>query len=179
MALTVGCVHTAGVCDCDGTAPHKLAAGTKPEPIKEMPKETPKDKDKDRRSSTPPSRRRTSDQGRWGGEVASFSPPHHLFLPRLSSSAFAEQAWAASHVGNSPGSNVDQASVAFGRRFRRKRCLACERPQAVFGWIRRYEPSGNSSAPSTLPPPAIPYVDSRPTPARRTRKRQTGLERGG
>jgi len=45
MALTVGCVHTAGVCDCDGTAPHKLAAGTKPEPIKEMPKETPKDKD--------------------------------------------------------------------------------------------------------------------------------------
>jgi hypothetical protein len=44
MAMTVGCVHTAGVCDCDGTAPHKVAAGAKTEPIKEMPKETGKEK---------------------------------------------------------------------------------------------------------------------------------------
>jgi hypothetical protein len=46
LAMTVGCVHTAGVCDCDGTAPHKLVAGAKPEPIKEMPKDTPKEKEK-------------------------------------------------------------------------------------------------------------------------------------
>jgi hypothetical protein len=44
MALTVGCVHTAGVCDCDGTAPKKIVGGAKAEPIKEMPKETGKEK---------------------------------------------------------------------------------------------------------------------------------------
>jgi hypothetical protein len=46
MGLTVGCVHTAGVCDCNGngTAPAKVAAATKPEAIKEMPKETIKEK---------------------------------------------------------------------------------------------------------------------------------------
>jgi hypothetical protein len=50
LAMTVGCVHTAGVCDCNGNgngnggALHPVANGTKPEPIKEMPKETPKEK---------------------------------------------------------------------------------------------------------------------------------------
>ncbi len=48
LAMTAGCVHTAGVCDCDGTAPHKVANGTKPEPIKEMPKETTKDKENEK-----------------------------------------------------------------------------------------------------------------------------------
>jgi hypothetical protein len=49
MALVVGCVHTAGVCDCDG-APHKVIAVKKAEDAKELPKdapkETPKEKDK-------------------------------------------------------------------------------------------------------------------------------------
>jgi hypothetical protein len=48
MGLMVGCVHTAGVCDCNGNGISngngKVAAVAKPEPIKEMPKETAKEK---------------------------------------------------------------------------------------------------------------------------------------
>ena len=45
LAMAVGCTHTAGQCDCDGTGKPQANAmpAAKPEPIKELPKEAPKE----------------------------------------------------------------------------------------------------------------------------------------
>jgi hypothetical protein len=49
LAMTVGCVHTAGVCDCDRPSfPNGVVNGTKAEPIKEMPKVTAKEAAKEK-----------------------------------------------------------------------------------------------------------------------------------
>ncbi len=57
VAMAVGCTHTAGQCDCDGTAkPHANAMpAATPEPIKELPKEAPKETEQaSLESSEPP-----------------------------------------------------------------------------------------------------------------------------
>ena len=49
LAMAVGCTHTAGQCDCDkngncfGCLPRVAAPAAKAEPIKEMPKDAPKE----------------------------------------------------------------------------------------------------------------------------------------
>jgi hypothetical protein len=49
LAMAVGCTHTAGQCDCDhngtcvGCLPHAAAPAAKPEQLKELPKDAPKE----------------------------------------------------------------------------------------------------------------------------------------
>jgi hypothetical protein len=47
VAMAVGCTHTAGQCDCDGNGngkPHaSVMPAAKPEQIKELPKDAPKE----------------------------------------------------------------------------------------------------------------------------------------
>jgi hypothetical protein len=60
LAMAVGCTHTAGQCDCDkngncfGCLPHAVMPAAKAEPIKELPKDAPKETEQTSLETTEP-----------------------------------------------------------------------------------------------------------------------------